>query len=152
MYRGSIKLKWSSSYNRSHMEMMKRFKVWVYEEGEQPLVHDGPVNNKYSIEGQFIDEMDNSNKSPFKANHPEHAHVFLLPFSVSKVIRFVYKPRRSRYDHDPERLQHFVEDYIGVVASKYPYWNRSKGADHFLVSCHDWVGPYTLLPCSLFSF
>ncbi|KAE9601784.1 putative xylogalacturonan beta-1,3-xylosyltransferase [Lupinus albus] len=122
------------------MEMMKRFKVWVYKEGEQPLVHDGPVNNKYAIEGQFIDEIDISNKSPFKASHPEQAHVFLVPFSVAKIIHYVYKPRRSRYDYDPERLQHLVQDYITVVANKYPYWNRSRGADHFLVSCHDW-GP-----------
>ncbi|TKY54805.1 Xylogalacturonan beta-1,3-xylosyltransferase [Spatholobus suberectus] len=120
--------------------MMKRFKVWVYKEGEQPLVHDGPVNNKYAIEGQFIDEMDMGNKSPFKASHPEQAHLFLFPFSVSKVIRYVYKPRRSKSDYDPDRLQRLVEDYINIVANKYPYWNRSKGADHFLVSCHDW-GP-----------
>jgi len=120
--------------------MVKRFKVWVYKEGEQPLVHDGPVNNKYSIEGQFIDEMDTSNKSPFKATHPELAHVFFLPFSVSKVIRYVYKPRRTRSDYDPHRLQLLVEDYINIVANKYPYWNRSQGADHFLLSCHDWVG------------
>ncbi|XP_057416679.1 xylogalacturonan beta-1,3-xylosyltransferase-like isoform X3 [Lotus japonicus] len=122
------------------MEMMKRFKVWVYKEGEQPLMHDGPVNNKYSIEGQFIDEIDTSNKSPFMASHPEQAHVFFLPFSVAKVIRYVYKPRRSKSDYDPDRLQRLVEDYISIVANKYPYWNRSKGADHFLVSCHDW-GP-----------
>ncbi|KAK7330051.1 hypothetical protein VNO77_24236 [Canavalia gladiata] len=128
------------SFHQSHMEMMKRFKVWVYKEGEQPLMHDGPVNNKYAIEGQFMDEMDTSNKSPFKASHPEQAHLFLLPFSVAKVIHYVYKPRRSRSDYDPERLKHLVEDYIHIVANKYPFWNRSKGADHFLVSCHDW-GP-----------
>lgn len=125
--------------------MLKRFKIWVYKEGEQPLVHDGPVNNKYAIEGQFIDEMDMGNKSPFRASLPEQAHLFLLPFSVSKVIRYVYKPRRSRSDYDPGRLQRLVEDYINIVANKYPYWNRSKGADHFLVSCHDWVGPHSLL-------
>ncbi|KAJ1378936.1 Exostosin-like [Sesbania bispinosa] len=128
------------AFHQSHMEMMKRFKVWVYKEGEQPLIHDGPVNNKYAIEGQFIDEIDTSNNSPFKANHPEQAHVFFLPFSVSKVIRYVYKPRRSKSDYDPDRLQRLVEDYINIVATKYPYWNRSKGADHFLISCHDW-GP-----------
>ncbi|KAK7388622.1 hypothetical protein VNO78_23444 [Psophocarpus tetragonolobus] len=128
------------AFHQSHVEMMKRFKVWVYEEGEQPLVHDGPVNNKYAIEGQFIDEMDMGSKSPFKATHPQQAHLFLLPFSVSKVIHYIYKPRRSKSDYEPDRLQRLVEDYIHIVANKYPYWNRSKGADHFLVSCHDW-GP-----------
>ncbi|KAG4970763.1 hypothetical protein JHK85_037184 [Glycine max] len=80
-----------------------------------------------------------ANKSPFKATHPEQAHLFLLPFSVSKVIRYVYKPRRSRSDYDPDRLQRLVLDYINIVANRYPNWNRSRGADHFLVSFHDWL-------------
>ncbi|KAL1372246.1 hypothetical protein HN51_002383 [Arachis hypogaea] len=136
--KGSIYLN-PRAFHQSQNEMKKRFKVWVYKEGEQPLVHDGPVNNKYAIEGQFIDEIENK-KSHFIANNPEHAHVFLIPLSISKVIRYVYKPRRSRYDYDPERLQRLIEDYISVVATKYPFWNRSTGADHFLISCHDW-GP-----------
>ncbi|KAI4335669.1 hypothetical protein L6164_014297 [Bauhinia variegata] len=128
------------AFHQSHVEMLKRFKVWVYEEGEQPLVHDGPVNDIYAIEGQFIDEIDNSNRSPFKATHPDKAQVFFLPFSVAKVIRFVYKPRISKSDYDPDRLQRLVEDYITIISHKYPYWNASMGADHFLLSCHDW-GP-----------
>ncbi|MED6135534.1 Xylogalacturonan beta-1,3-xylosyltransferase [Stylosanthes scabra] len=130
----------SLSLSRSQKEMKKRLKVWVYKEGEQPLVHDGPVNNKYVIEGQFIDEIENNNKSSFSAKNPEHAHVFFIPMSVSKIIRYVYKPRRTRYDYDPQRLQLLVEDYVALVATKYPFWNRSRGADHFLLSCHDW-GP-----------
>uniref|UniRef100_K7M049 Uncharacterized protein n=1 Tax=Glycine max TaxID=3847 RepID=K7M049_SOYBN len=70
-----------------------------------------------------------ANKSPFKATHPEQAHLFLLPFSVSKVIRYVYKPRRSRSDYDPDRLQRLVLDYINIVANRYPNWNRSRDAN-----------------------
>ncbi|OUZ99840.1 Exostosin-like [Macleaya cordata] len=122
------------AFHQSHIEMEKRFKVWAYREGQQPLVHDGPVNNIYSTEGQFIDEME-SGKSPFIAQHPDQAHVFFLPFSVANVVRFIYKPI-TNFSRD--RLQQFVEDYITVVANRYPYWNRSSGADHFMVSCHDW--------------
>ncbi|KOM32989.1 hypothetical protein LR48_Vigan01g254500 [Vigna angularis] len=121
--------------------MVKRFKVWVYEEGEQPLVHDGPVNDIYAIEGQFMDEIDNYDKwSHFRTRNPEEAHVFYIPFSIANIVHYVYKPIMKHSDYEPIRLQRLVEDYIGVVADKYPYWNRSEGADHFLLSCHDW-GP-----------
>ncbi|ESW27056.1 hypothetical protein PHAVU_003G169900 [Phaseolus vulgaris] len=127
------------AFHQSHKEMVKRFKVWVYEEGEQPLVHYGPVNDIYAIEGQFIDELDNSKRSPFKARNPDVAHAFFIPFSVVNVVHYVYKPYMSQNDYRRDRLQRLVEDYIGVVAEKYPYWNRSNGADHFLLSCHDWA-------------
>ncbi|KAF5196700.1 Exostosin-like [Thalictrum thalictroides] len=123
------------AFHQSHIEMEKRFRVWAYKEGEPPLIHDGPVNNIYSTEGQFIDEMD-SGKNPLMAKHPDEAHAFFLPFSVANVIRYVYKPERS---FNRDRLQLLVEDYISVIANKYPYWNRSSGADHFMVSCHDWA-------------
>lgn len=120
---------------RSHVEMEKRFKVWVYREGELPLVHGGPVNNIYGIEGQFIDEIE-SGKSKFLARNPDEAHAFFLPISVSYIINFLYRPLVT-YSRD--QLQRMVADYITVISQKYPYWNRSNGADHFLVSCHDWV-------------
>lgn len=120
---------------RSHKEMVKRFKVWAYREGEQPLVHDGPTKHIYSIEGHFIDEME-SGKSTFMACHPDEAHIFFLPISVTYIVEYIYKPV-TNYARD--RLVRIVSDYIYTVADRYPYWNRSSGADHFFVSCHDWV-------------
>ncbi|KAM1360821.1 hypothetical protein ACFX1X_026342 [Malus domestica] len=122
-------------FHQSYAEMEKRLKVWVYREGEHPLVHTGPFNNIYSVEGLFIDEME-SRKSRFMARHPDEAHLFLIPISVSNIVNFLYRPLVT-YNRD--QLQRVVMDYIGVVAEKYPYWNRSHGADHFLVSCHDWA-------------
>ncbi|KAF8389138.1 hypothetical protein HHK36_025824 [Tetracentron sinense] len=115
--------------------MEKIFKVWTYREGEPPLVHDGPLNNIYSIEGQFIAEMD-SGESRFKARHPNEAHAFFLPFSVVNVIHFIYMPITT---YSRNRLQTIVKDYVNIISNKYPYWNRSTGADHFMVSCHDWA-------------
>lgn len=130
---------------RSHVEMEKRFKIWTYREGDQPLVHGGPLNNIYGIEGHFIDEME-SGKSHFIARHPDEAHAFFIPISVVKIVNILYKPIVT---FSRDQLQSVVEDYIRVVADKYPYWNRSSGADHFLVSCHDWVCNVQLI--SLFS-
>ncbi|KAL5722093.1 xylogalacturonan beta-1,3-xylosyltransferase [Ranunculus cassubicifolius] len=123
------------AFHQSHIEMEKRFRVWAYKEGEPPLVHDGPLNNIYSTEGQFMDEMD-SGKNPLMAKHPDEAHVFYLPLSVANVVRYVLKPEKT---FKRDMLQLVVEDYIQVLATKYPYWNRSSGADHFMVSCHDWA-------------
>ncbi|KAG9448485.1 hypothetical protein H6P81_008450 [Aristolochia fimbriata] len=127
------------AFHQSYMEMEKRFKVWSYREGEPPLVHDGPVNNIYSTEGQFIDEMDDRN-SPFAAKTPEEAHAFFIPFSVAKVIWYLYKPLLT---YSREQLQRVVTDYVHVVSTKYPFWNRSLGGDHFMVSCHDWAPDVT---------
>ncbi|XP_077237964.1 putative glycosyltransferase At5g20260 isoform X2 [Tasmannia lanceolata] len=118
--------------------MEKKFKVWAYKEGDPPLVHDGPCNNIYSTEGQFIDEME-SGKSPFVARDPDEAHAFFVPLSVANVIGFVYKPITSVAGFSRDRLQRVFTDYITVVSHKYPYWNRSQGADHFMLSCHDWA-------------
>nr|VDC86997.1 unnamed protein product [Brassica oleracea] len=123
------------AFHQSHIEMEKRFKVWVYKEGETPLVHIGPMNNIYSIEGQFVDEMERG-MSPFAASHPDEAHTFLLPVSVANVVEYLYHPLVT---YSREQLHKVFLDYVSVVTHKYPYWNRSLGADHFFVSCHDWA-------------
>lgn len=115
--------------------MKKRFKVWPYREGDPPLFHKGPLKSIYSIEGQFIDEFE-SGISPFLARHPDDALAFFLPVSVANIIQYVYQPL---INYSRQRLQNVVEDYVDLVSTRYPYWNRSNGADHFFISCHDWV-------------
>ena len=83
--------------------MVKRFKVWSYKEGEPPLFHMAPVKGIYAIEGQFMDEIE-SEKSPFKARHPEEAHTFFPPLSVTNIIEFVYSPIIFDVDYNRDRL------------------------------------------------
>nr|XP_011457789.1 PREDICTED: probable glycosyltransferase At5g20260 isoform X2 [Fragaria vesca subsp. vesca] len=135
--RGSI-YKNPYAFHQSHIEMIKRFKIWSYKEGERPLVHLGPMyKRKYDMEGYFIDEIERE-EIPFRAKHPDEAHMFFLPFSVAFIVDYVYEPIITREEYHPNRLQQIVMDYVTVVAHKYPYWNRTNGADHFMVSCHDW--------------
>jgi hypothetical protein len=128
--------------------MERRFKVYVYEEGEPPILHAGPCKNIYTIEGRFIEQLElmapaappqggrrGCARSGVRTSDPARAHAFFLPFSVTKMVQFAYRP--NTYDKTPVRA--IVGDYVRVVASRHPYWNRSAGADHFMLSCHDWV-------------
>ncbi|XP_004497579.1 probable glycosyltransferase At5g03795 [Cicer arietinum] len=126
----------AKAFHRSYLEMEKQFKVFVYEEGEPPVFHNGPCKSIYSMEGNFIHAIEMNDQ--FRTRDPDKAQVFFLPFSVVMLVRFVYL--RDSRDFGPIRKT--VNDYINVIAGKYPYWNRSLGADHFMLACHDW-GPET---------
>ncbi|KAL8526220.1 hypothetical protein ACS0TY_015439 [Phlomoides rotata] len=123
-----------SAFHRSYLEMEKQLRVYVYEEGEQPIFHNGPCGSIYSMEGNFIYKLETSN---FRTRDPDKASVFFLPFSVTSIVHFIYD--KTIRDHWLPMKQ-TVKDYVDLVARKYPYWNRSLGSDHFMLSCHDW-GP-----------
>ncbi|GAA0150967.1 glycosyltransferase [Lithospermum erythrorhizon] len=125
-----------SAFYQSYAEMEKRLKVYVYEEGEFPLVHNGPCIDIYSSEGIFIHEIEYGGAHKFRTKNPHSAHLFFLPFSVTYMVKYLYDPK----SHDAFFHQRIVSDYVRVISSKHPFWNRSSGADHFMVSCHDW-GP-----------
>ncbi|XWS59569.1 hypothetical protein CRYUN_Cryun08bG0133300 [Craigia yunnanensis] len=122
-------------FHRSYLEMEKQFKIFVYKEGELPLFHDGPCRLSYTMEGQFINKMEVNKK--FQTHNPEKAHVFYLPYSVTRIVQYIWVRGTPM-----KRLGKIVLDYVNVIAEKHPYWNRSLGADHFMLSCHDW-GPAT---------
>ncbi|KAK2445964.1 putative glycosyltransferase [Trifolium repens] len=122
-------------FYQSYLEMERIFKVYVYPDGDLPIVHDGPCKDIYSIEGRFLHEMEHG-VGKFRTNDPNAAHVYFLPFSVTWMVKYLYTP--SSYDMTP--LKDFVSDYVKVVSMRYPFWNRTRGADHFMLACHDW-GP-----------
>ncbi|KAK9102061.1 hypothetical protein Sjap_019315 [Stephania japonica] len=115
--------------------MEKRFKIYVYEEGEDPIVHNGPCKDIYTSEGRFISEMETMSGG-FRTCDPERAHVYFMPFSVRMMVELLWK-KQSR---DMGAMRRFVWDYVRLISTKHPYWNRTQGADHFMLSCHDF-GP-----------
>ncbi|XP_004501350.1 probable glycosyltransferase At5g25310 [Cicer arietinum] len=124
-------------FYQSYLEMEKIFKVYVYPDGDLPIVHDGPCKDIYSIEGRFLHEMEHG-VGRFRTNDPNAAHVYFLPFSVTWMVKYLYTPS-SNYDITP--LKQFVSDYVRMVSMRYPFWNKTRGADHFMLACHDW-GPH----------
>ncbi|KAL1552253.1 putative glycosyltransferase [Salvia divinorum] len=124
-----------SAFLQSYKEMERRLKVYVYEEGELPIVHDGPCKDIYTSEGRFIHEMEHGSHR-FRTSRAEQAHLYFMPFSVTWMVKYLYNP--NTYNLTP--LQEFVSDYVKLISTKHPFWNRTQGADHFMLSCHDW-GP-----------
>ncbi|KAF9592092.1 hypothetical protein IFM89_011930 [Coptis chinensis] len=121
-------------FQRSYLLMEKLFKIFVYEEGDHPLFHNGPCKNIYSMEGLFINFMEKDKR--FRTNDPDGAHVYFLPFSVAMIIEYLFHP----IIRDKAVLERTISDYVHIISQKYPFWNRSLGADHVMLSCHDW-GP-----------
>ncbi|KAF0932084.1 hypothetical protein E2562_007880 [Oryza meyeriana var. granulata] len=87
---------------RSCVEMERRFKVYVYEEGEPPILYEGSCKNIYTIEGRFIEQLKlMAPPSPPDAGDnvrtwdPMRAHTFFLLFSVSQMMKFVRTTPRS---------------------------------------------------------
>ncbi|RDX78009.1 putative glycosyltransferase, partial [Mucuna pruriens] len=128
IYRNAI------AFHRSYQLMEKLFKIFVYEEGEPPLFHYGPCKNIYSMEGIFINSLESN--SMFRTQNPDEAHVYFLPFSVVMILEYLFHP----VIRDKAVLERTIGDYVHIISHKYKYWNRSYGADHFMLSCHDW-GP-----------
>jgi hypothetical protein len=113
--------------------MERQFKVYVYEEGEPPIFHNGPCKSIYAMEGNFIHHMETSK---FCTKDPDKAHIFFLPISMAAIVRFIYDRNLKNHWHPQKQT---VRDYVNLIAGKYPYWNRNIGADHFILACHDWV-------------
>lgn len=115
----------------NYAEMNKSLKIYIY-----PHRRDDPFSNvllpvdfepggNYASESYFKKAITNSH---FITKDPSIADLFYLPFSI------------ARLRHDPrvgiEGIQDFIRDYVINITHKYPYWNRSSGADHFYVACH----------------
>ncbi|KAM3266628.1 putative glycosyltransferase [Capsicum annuum] len=66
-----------------------------------------------------------------------------LTFQELRVDGAYTQTRYVPNSHNLKPLSMFLRNYVNMLAAKYPFWNCTRGSDHFLVACHDW-GPYTL--------
>jgi len=113
--------------------MEKFLKVYVYREGAKPIMHSPNLLGIYASEGWFMKQME-ANKV-FVTKDPKNAHLFYLPFSSQMLEETLYIQNLPSYSN----LMQYLNNYVDTIAAKHPFWNRTGGADHFLVACHDWV-------------
>ncbi|CAN1768400.1 Probable glycosyltransferase At5g03795, partial [Linum perenne] len=115
--------------------MERTLKVYIYKDGNKPIFHLPILKGLYASEGWFMKLMQGSRQ--FVVKDPQKAHLFYMPFS-SRMLEYSLYVRNS---HNRTNLRQHLKEYTEKIAAKYPYWNRTGGADHFLVACHDWA-PY----------
>ncbi|XP_058086830.1 probable glycosyltransferase At5g03795 [Magnolia sinica] len=125
-----------SVFKRSYELMEKILKVYIYKDGPRPIFHTPQLRGIYASEGWFLKLMEENRW--FVVSDPNRAHLFYLPYSARQLEVALYVPD----SHNMRPLSVFLKDYVNMLAAKYPFWNRTRGSDHFLVACHDW-GPYT---------
>ncbi|KAH9608720.1 hypothetical protein KSS87_019198 [Heliosperma pusillum] len=122
-----------SKFIRSYELMEKTLKVYVYKDGTKPIFHQPILKGLYASEGWFMKLLE-GNKH-FVVKNPEKAHLFYMPFSSRMLEYTLYVPN----SHNRTKLRQFVKGYTETIAAKYPFWNRTGGADHFVAACHDWA-------------
>uniref|UniRef100_A0A804P3S2 Exostosin GT47 domain-containing protein n=1 Tax=Zea mays TaxID=4577 RepID=A0A804P3S2_MAIZE len=110
-----------------YAEMERSFKVYIYPDGDPKTFYQTPrkLTGKYASEGYFFQ---NIRESRFRTDDPDQAHLFFVPISPHKM-----RGKGTSY----ENMTVIVKDYVEGLINKYPYWNRTLGADHFFVTCHD---------------
>ncbi|CAB4297043.1 unnamed protein product [Prunus armeniaca] len=122
-----------SMFKRSYELMEDTLKVYVYREGERPILHSPFLKGIYASEGWFMKQLEANKK--FVTKNPQKAHLYYLPFSSRTLEERLYVPN----SHSHKNLIQYLKDYVDMIAVKHPFWNRTGGADHFLVACHDWA-------------
>ncbi|KAL7187632.1 hypothetical protein ACSBR1_037653 [Camellia fascicularis] len=124
-----------SMFKKSYELMEQMLKVYIYKEGERPIFHEPVLKGVYGAEGWFMKQLQASKQ--FVTTNPTKAHLFYLPFSSRMLEVTLYEPNSDSY----ENLVQYLKNYLNVIVARYNFWNRTDGADHFLVACHDWA-PY----------
>jgi len=90
-------------------------------------------------------------KDPRCLNHMFAAEIFMHRFLLSSAVRtfnpeeadWFYTPVYTTCDLTPSGLPlpfkspRMMRSAIELIATNWPYWNRSEGADHFFVTPHD---------------
>uniref|UniRef100_A0A5B6YX28 Exostosin GT47 domain-containing protein n=2 Tax=Davidia involucrata TaxID=16924 RepID=A0A5B6YX28_DAVIN len=126
-----------SMFKRSYELMERMLKVYIYMEGEKPIFHQPHLRGIYASEGWFMKLIEGSKQ--FVVRDPRKAHLLYLPFSL-RILRNSLHEQKFSSQKDMEK---YLKDYVDLIAKKYRFWNRTRGADHFIVACHDWAPKIT---------
>ncbi|XP_057960021.1 probable glycosyltransferase At5g03795 isoform X1 [Malania oleifera] len=124
-----------SMFKRSYELMEQTLKVYIYREGAKPIFNQpqSVLQGIYASEGWFMKQLEANRQ--FVTKNPRKAHLFYLPFSSRMLEETLY----MRNSHTFANLIQYLKEYLDMIVTTHPFWNRTGGEDHFLVACHDWA-------------
>ncbi|GAV69549.1 LOW QUALITY PROTEIN: Exostosin domain-containing protein [Cephalotus follicularis] len=102
--------------------MEREFWVFMYPDGYYNVPR--PLTRKYASEGYFVRSLMESQYLTFD---PDEAHLFFIPIFGTQM----------KAGNTYEDLSTNVETFVHKLIHRYPYWNRTLGADHVFVTCYD---------------
>ncbi|XP_058204325.1 probable glycosyltransferase At5g11130 isoform X4 [Rhododendron vialii] len=115
----------------NYKQMNRSLKIYVYPHSSHDRFANVLLPVTYEPGGNYASESYFKKalmKSHFITKDPSKADFFFLPFSITGM--------RNDKRIGVGGMQDYVQDYVSNVRQKYPYWNRTGGADHFYVACH----------------
>ncbi|GMH23820.1 hypothetical protein Nepgr_025663 [Nepenthes gracilis] len=77
--------------------------------------------------------------APVSRNIPDlYAPIFrnVSIFRSTEMLRMTLYEEKSP---TVKKLENYLTNYVNLVKKRYHFWNRTGGADHFFVACHDWA-------------
>lgn len=117
-------------FGLNYEEMISSFKIFVYSRLDHAFA--ALSGSADGDEVRYIDDLffQTLYQSDFVTNEPEKAHLYFIPVS----IRALWNDERV----GPLKMGRFLNKYIQGLRDDYPYWQRTLGADHAIVVCHDY--------------
>ncbi|XP_059446436.1 probable glycosyltransferase At5g03795 [Corylus avellana] len=111
----------------AYERMETYLKIYIYRDRDPGANFQSPreLTGMYGSEAYFFK---NIKESGFLTTNPLKAHLFFIPISWHQM-----RTEGTSY----EKMITIVENYLESIISKYPYWNRTDGANHFFMICHD---------------
>ncbi|XP_038683057.1 probable glycosyltransferase At5g03795 [Tripterygium wilfordii] len=103
--------------------MEEHFKIFVYPKKDEEIFY----YNERNIHGMFSSELFFHYSllvaDRFATCDESEANMFFIPLTWFQILG------KGVYANG--------ENYVWYLINEYPYWNRTKGLDHFFVTCHD---------------
>ncbi|KAK7856175.1 putative glycosyltransferase [Quercus suber] len=111
---------YSENFTTNYYQMEMKFKVYMYPEDE--------VLNKYYQNGSEGYFFKNIKDSQFRTTIAQEAHLFFIPIRTHQM---------HNMGTSNEEMAIVVQNYVQSLITENPYWNKSQGADHFFINCHE---------------